>query len=622
NPLTFADNPGLDMSGLKVGNAYRGRYFHGLVSGGTKSYTYSVDPAYPLPAGLSISQYSSGSIYAYISGTPTEACEKGTARIIVTDSSDPQQEAYIDVDYDEVAVSTPVTGVSLDRNELILNFKDEYTLIPTISPETASIKTVSWSSSDTDIASVNSEGKVKGGKAGKAAVTVTTTQGNMKAACDVYVKEVKPNAEQDGGYLKSLTPDAAYLVEDTACTADENGRIAVNASWVGNTISIVKTNSQFTKCNSDAQELDVHGTISIDTKSSDALLSQTDFTYDGTAKAPTVTISGLNEDDYLVSYTDLQGTTIDAPTNIGRYYVKITGKGQYYGSFTMLFTIKAKTYSVIVNGGTGGGDYEEGKEVTIQASKAPIGMVFDKWTVESGEAALASITSSTTTFTMPANAVEVTAKYKHEHDYVTTITKATTRVNGSVVTMCSFCKDVKSSEFIYYPKTLKLQATYFIYDGGVKTPSVTVMDVKGNTISSENYTVSYASGRKNVGSYKVTVNFKGNYSGSKYTYFYISPKGTSISKVSKAKKAFTVKWKKQSAKMATSTISGYQIRYSISSNMTGAKIKTVKGYKSTSKKITKLKAKKKYYVQIRTYKTVNGKIYYSSWSKIKSVKTK
>ena len=83
-----------------------------------------------------------------------------------------------------------------------------------------------------------------------------------------------------------------------------------------------------------------------------------------------------------------------------------------------------------------------------------------------------------------------------------------------------------------------------------------------------------------------------------------------------------MKWKRQSAKMATSRITGYQIRYSTSSKMTSAKTKTVKGYKYTSKKITKLKAKKKYYVQVRTYKTVSGKTYYSSWSGIKSVTTK
>ena len=209
------------------------------------------------------------------------------------------------------------------------------------------------------------------------------------------------------------------------------------------------------------------------------------------------------------------------------------------------------------------------------------------------------------------------------HEYESETTKATTSENGSVATKCSGCGDVKSSETIYYPKTMKLSTTNYTYSGGTKTPTVSIIDANGNTVSSANYNVSYASGRKNVGSYKVTVTFKGDkYSGSKYTYFYINPKGTSISKVSGAKKAFTVKWKKQSSKMTTTTITGYQIRYSTSSKMTSPKYKTVKGYKSTSKKITKLSAKKKYYVQVRTYKTVSGKTYYSSWSSVKSVKTK
>ena len=168
-----------------------------------------------------------------------------------------------------------------------------------------------------------------------------------------------------------------------------------------------------------------------------------------------------------------------------------------------------------------------------------------------------------------------------------------------------------------------LTSALFVTPMGGAFGSTSVIDANGKTISSSNYTVSYATERKNVGRYKVTVTFKGDkYSGSKYTYFYINPKGTSISKVSGAKKAFTVKWKKQSSKMATSTITGYQIRYSTSSKMTSAKTKTVKGYKYTSKKITKLSAKKKYYVQVRTYKTVSGKTYYSSWSSVKSVKTK
>ena len=56
--------------------------------------------------------------------------------------------------------------------------------------------------------------------------------------------------------------------------------------------------------------------------------------------------------------------------------------------------------------------------------------------------------------------------------------------------------------------------------------------------------------------------------------------------------------------------------------MTGAKIKTIKGYGHKYKKVKRLKAKKRYYVQVRTYKKVSGKNYYSGWSKIRSVRTR
>ena len=169
--------------------------------------------------------------------------------------------------------------------------------------------------------------------------------------------------------------------------------------------------------------------------------------------------------------------------------------------------------------------------------------------------------------------------------------------------------------------SVALSATSYTYNGKVKKPSVTVKDAKGKKISSKYYTVSYSKGRKNVGQYTVTIKFKGNYSGTVKKTFTIKPKATTLSKVTAGKKAFTVKWKKQ----ATQT-TGYQIQYSTSSKFKSAKTVTVSKNKTTSKKISKLKAKKKYYVRIRTYKTVkvNGKNtkIYSGWSKAKTVKTK
>ena len=89
----------------------------------------------------------------------------------------------------------------------------------------------------------------------------------------------------------------------------------------------------------------------------------------------------------------------------------------------------------------------------------------------------------------------------HYHTYTTTTTKATLTQNGSIITKCA-CGMVKSHTIIGCPITIQLSKETCIYDGKAKKPSVVVKDVYGNVISSANYTVSYASGRKNVGKYK------------------------------------------------------------------------------------------------------------------------
>lgn len=175
-------------------------------------------------------------------------------------------------------------------------------------------------------------------------------------------------------------------------------------------------------------------------------------------------------------------------------------------------------------------------------------------------------------------------------------------------------------------KTVKLSKTVYIYDGKVKKPGVTVKNSLGKTLKKgTDYTVKYASGRKNVGRYAVKITFKGNYKGCKILYFKILPKSTSISKVTAKSKGFTVQWKKQKTQ-----VSGYQIQYSTSKKFTSKKTKsiTIKSNKSKSpsKAVKNLKSKKTYYIRIRTYKTVklkgkNVKIY-SKWSTVKKVKTK
>ena len=211
---------------------------------------------------------------------------------------------------------------------------------------------------------------------------------------------------------------------------------------------------------------------------------------------------------------------------------------------------------------------------------------------------------------------------KIAHTTKQTVTKATPTVNGKIVNYCSVCKKTLSTTVIPKASSIKLKATSLTYNGKVRTPKVIVKDRTGKTlVKNTDYTVSYAKGRKYVGKYAVKITFKGKYSGTKTLYFTIKPKATSISSLKAGSKKFTVKWKKQ----ATQT-TGYQVQYSASSKFSKAKTVTVGKNTTVSKKISKLSGKKKYYVRVRTYKTVkiNGKSIriYSGWSKAKTVTTK
>ena len=159
---------------------------------------------------------------------------------------------------------------------------------------------------------------------------------------------------------------------------------------------------------------------------------------------------------------------------------------------------------------------------------------------------------------------------------------------------------------------MTLSKKAFTYNGKAQTPAVTVKAGTKKLENKKDYTIKYSpTGRTNVGSYKIIVTLKGNY------------KGTTLKTPAAASKAVTVKWNKQSAKMKTSYITGYQIQLATDSKFTkGRKVATVKGYRSVSKTLTGLTGGKKYYVRLRTYKTVGGTSYYSPWSKSMTVTTK
>ena len=207
------------------------------------------------------------------------------------------------------------------------------------------------------------------------------------------------------------------------------------------------------------------------------------------------------------------------------------------------------------------------------------------------------------------------------HTIQQSLTQATTQQDGFLLTKCSVCEKALQTEIIPRIADIRLAADNYTYNGKRREPAVIILDNDQNQLRSTDYTVSYAKGQKKVGSYTVTIAFQGNYCGTVQKTFTISPKTTRIAKLTPGSKKITVRWKKQ-----TVQTSGYQIQYATSARFKHAKKVTISNNKTTQKAIKKLKSKKKYYIRIRTYKTVkvNGKAQkiYSSWSKTKTVKTR
>ena len=152
------------------------------------------------------------------------------------------------------------------------------------------------------------------------------------------------------------------------------------------------------------------------------------------------------------------------------------------------------------------------------------------------------------------------------------------------------------------------------FTGSNITPSVTVK-VAGRTLTSgTDYTVSY-SNNKNVGTSNVYVYGKGNYSGSLSAKFDIVPAKQQIQKLETKYKGFYIDW----AQKGSAT--GYDVEYSVKANMSGAVSKHLTANKPDTLTVSGLSGDKVYYVRVRSYTNVNGKVYYGAWSDIKSIKT-
>ena len=213
----------------------------------------------------------------------------------------------------------------------------------------------------------------------------------------------------------------------------------------------------------------------------------------------------------------------------------------------------------------------------------------------------------------------ITPAEGHEFSEIVKYVAPTITKSGKWVYGCEWCDATKTVKIDPTGKKLtkaKISVSNKTYTGKAIKPTVTVKYSGKKLKKGTDYTVSYKNNKK-IGTATAIIKGKGKYIGTRTVTFKITPKKTSIKKLSSGKKKIKVKWGK------VTNSSGYQIVVATNKGFSKNKKEIyVKSNSSVSKTITKLKAKKTYYVRMRAYKTVKGKKIYAPYTKTVKVKTK
>lgn len=363
-------------------------------------------------------------------------------------------------------------------------------------------------------------------------------------------------------------------------------------------------------------------------------LDKDNWTYTGSEIKPEVTISGITENtDYQLSYKNNK--------DVGTGTVVIKGIGEYAGSVSKQFTIETRDISddtvtiakekyqytgeaiepePTIGNLNGKTDYEVSYEDNTELGMAKI--------VITGKGnCTGKITQMFEIFcehseTKHIEAAEATCTVDGNHEYWQ-------------CNICGRCSDDESFSELKQAYSYVVEAEGHDWKGWTisQMPTCETDGLRDNTCktcdefkqltieksghSFEHFETKAGLLRNGVEydkcEYCNDVQNRKTYNG--YAAYYVKS-----FKVSAGTKCFTAKWSKQSSSNQKK-FTGYQVMYSLKADMSGGK-KVTASKSSMSKKISKLKAKTKYYVQVRTYTKKNGTTFYSKWSTKKSVKTR
>ena len=322
----------------------------------------------------SVSWTSSNSSVASVQDGVVTAYKAGSATIAVK-TADGGKTATCEVTVN--ARVYPVSGVALDKTSATLTEGDELTLTATVNPDNATNKNVTWTSSNSSVASV-SNGKITALKAGKVTITVQTADGGKTATCEVTV-----NAKVYPVTGVTLDKTSATLTEgdELTLTATVNPDNATNknVTWTSSNSSVASvSNGKITALKA--------GKVTITVKTDDGGKTAT---CEVTVNAKVYPVTGVTLDKSSATLTEGDELTLTVtvnPDNATNKNVTWSSSDNAVVSVSngKVTALKAGKATITVK--TDDGGKTAACEVTVNAKAYPVtGVTLDKTSVEMTE---------------------------------------------------------------------------------------------------------------------------------------------------------------------------------------------------------------------------------------------
>ena len=473
--------------------------------------------------------------------------------------------------------------------------------------------TLSYTSSNTAVATVDASGKVKAEGAGTATITIAAEgDDNYNAATKTITVTVNKKAQTITASNLSLT----YPNSGTITASDNQGTLTYSSS------------------NTAIATVDASGKVKAEGAGSTTITitaAETDI-YSKATKQITVTVSKASQsitasnlsltypNSGTISASGNQGTLSYKSANTAIATVDSTGKVTSKGAGSTTITITAAATSNY-NSAT--------KTITVTVGKGAQSLT--------AKAAASSVAVGKTT-TVSITGAKGTKSFKSSDTTIATVDKSTGKVTAKKVgTVKITATSAATANYNAASKTVTIKVLPAATSSLTAANQAKGIKLAWKKVAGANGYIIYRNGKKaNTIAKGATVTWTdtaANNNGTKYTYKVVAKASTGDSTLSKsvavyrvarpaissatnsAASKMTVKWGKNAK------ANGYQIQYSTDKTFkSGNKAVTVAGASTVSKVIGSLTKGKTYYVRIRTYKTVGSAKYWSEWSAVKGVK--